>query len=182
MAAALGSRSALAGLTQAPRTTRARVQREVVAMAVKKVNSYDEGWTKGIGSVGLFLEDREKPAVNIFEQVQKKKLLTTVEQAGLLSAAEKAGLSLSKIEKLGLLSTAERLGLLTLAEELLTTEPGKISSASLPFFVAAIACLVFIPQDNLLESVIAYTLATGAGGVGAALFIGGFVVKSLQED
>lgn len=44
------------------------------------------------------------------------------------SAAEKAGLSLGKIEKLGLLSTAERLGLLTLAEDLLTTDPGKISS------------------------------------------------------
>jgi hypothetical protein len=44
------------------------------------------------------------------------------------SAAEKAGLSLSKIESLGLLSTAERLGLLTLAEDLLTTDPGKISS------------------------------------------------------
>lgn len=27
-----------------------------------------------------------------------------------------------------------------------------------------------------------YTLALGAGGVAAALFIGGFVVKSLQED
>lgn len=44
------------------------------------------------------------------------------------SAAEKAGLSLGKIESLGLLSTAERLGLLTIAEDLLTTEPGKISS------------------------------------------------------
>jgi hypothetical protein len=108
------------------------------------------------------------------------------------SAAEKAGLSLSKIEKLGLLSTAERLGLLTLAEDLLTTEPGKISSgqcwlrptgagespappnhlpvptpstellaaspgfaASLPFLVAAIGSLVFIPQDNALESFLA---------------------------
>lgn len=27
-----------------------------------------------------------------------------------------------------------------------------------------------------------YTLAAGTGAVGAALFIGGFVVKSLQED
>lgn len=86
----------------------------------------------GIGSVGIFLEDRERPAVNIFQQVQKKKLLTTVEKAGLLSAAEKAGLSLGKIEKLGLLSTAERLGLLSLAEDLLTTDPGKISSGEPP--------------------------------------------------
>lgn len=38
----------------------------------------------GIGSVGLFLEDREKPAVNIFKQVEKKKLLSGVEKSGLL--------------------------------------------------------------------------------------------------
>ena len=39
----------------------------------------------GIGSVGLFLEDRERPSVNIFKQVEKKRLLSTVEKAGLLS-------------------------------------------------------------------------------------------------
>jgi hypothetical protein len=39
----------------------------------------------GIGSIGIFLEDREKPAVNIFKQVEKKKLLSTVEKAGLLT-------------------------------------------------------------------------------------------------
>jgi hypothetical protein len=56
------------------------------------------------------------------------KRFTAAPHCLLRSAAEKAGLSLSKIEKLGLLSTAERLGLLTLAEDLLTTDPGKISS------------------------------------------------------
>lgn len=71
------------------------------------------------------------------------------------STAEKAGLSLGKIEQMGLLSTAERLGLLTLAEDVLTSDPGKISSASLPFLVAAIASLALIPQDNLAETVIA---------------------------
>lgn len=151
-------------------------------MASKKLNSYDDQWAKGIGSVGIFAEEREKSSVNIFKQVQKRKLLSSVEQAGLLTAAEKAGLSLSKIESMGLLSTAERLGLLTLAEDLLTTDPGKISSASLPLFVAAVGALVFIPQDNLVESILAYTIALGAGGVGVALFAGGFLVKALQEE
>ncbi|KAI7845127.1 hypothetical protein COHA_001332 [Chlorella ohadii] len=183
MAASLSARTALGGvqLQQKARAGHARLNTQIVA-AVKKVNSYDDNWSKGIGSVGIFLEDREKPSVNIFKQVEKKRLLSTVEKAGLLSAAEKAGLSLSKIEKLGLLSTAERLGLLTLAEDLLTTEPGKISSASLPFFVAAVGSLVLIPQDNVAEVIIAYTLALSAGAVATALFVGGFVVKSLQED
>jgi hypothetical protein len=35
--------------------------------------------------VGIFAEEREGSSVNIFRQVQKKKLLTTVEQAGLLT-------------------------------------------------------------------------------------------------
>lgn len=61
------------------------------------------------------------------------------------SAAEKAGLSLSKIEKLGLLSTAERLGLLTLAEDLLTSDPGKISSGGWK----GIAVLLFIVCGGL---------------------------------
>ena len=39
----------------------------------------------GIGSVGIFAEEREKSSVNIFKQVQKRKLLSSVEQAGLLT-------------------------------------------------------------------------------------------------
>ncbi|EFN59966.1 hypothetical protein CHLNCDRAFT_133072 [Chlorella variabilis] len=206
-ATALSARS-FAGvqLQQDARSLRVN-KRAVCSAASKKMNSYDENWDKGdccalgyaafpppppvmpmllacfgFGTIGLFAEDREKSSVNIFKQVEKKKLLSTVEKAGLLTAAEKAGLSLGKIEKLGLLSTAERLGLLTLAEDLLTTDPGKISSASLPCFVAAIAALVFIPQDNALESVLAYTLSLGAGGLGAVLFIGGFLVKGLQDE
>jgi hypothetical protein len=30
------------------------------------------------------MEDRERPSINIFKQVEKKKLLSTVEKAGLL--------------------------------------------------------------------------------------------------
>ncbi|KAI3429394.1 hypothetical protein D9Q98_005489 [Chlorella vulgaris] len=183
MNAALSTRSAFAGqqLQQQARHS-AKHAKRMTCLAVKKLNSYDEGWNKGMGTIGIFFEDREKSSVNIFKQVQNKKLLSTVEKSGLLSTAEKAGLSLSKIESMGLLSTAENLGLLTAAENLLTTDPGKISSASLPFFVAAIAALVFFPQDNGLETFLAYTLALGAGGIGAGLFIGGFVVKGLQDE
>lgn len=39
----------------------------------------------GFGTIGLFAEDSERPGVNIFKQVQKKQLLSTVEKAGLLS-------------------------------------------------------------------------------------------------
>ena len=124
MAASLSARTALGGvqLQQKARAGPARLNTQIVA-AVKKVNSYDDQWTKGkdagagrgglpppplppaaaaatqqldgsvrldpvcstgIGSVGIFLEDREKPAVNIFKQVEKKRLLSTVEKAGLL--------------------------------------------------------------------------------------------------
>jgi hypothetical protein len=39
-------------------------------------------------------------------------------------------------------------------------------------------CLVLL----LPRSPCSYTVALGAGSVGAALFIGGFVVKGLQDD
>lgn len=153
-----------------------------MTMVQKKVNSYDETWKKGFFGTGLFLEDNEKPTVNIFKRVEQKKLLSNVEKLGLLSKAEKAGFTLSKIEKLGLLSTAERLGLLTLADELLVTDPGKVTSASIPFFLAAVGALVFIPQDNALEVALAYTLALLAGGAATTLFVGGFVLKGLQDE
>lgn len=43
-----------------------------------------------------------------------------------------------QLEQLKLLSTAEKLGLFSLAEKVLTSDPGAISSASIPFFIAAI--------------------------------------------
>lgn len=151
-------------------------------MVTKKLNLVDEAWTKGIGTIGYLSEDKEKSAPNMLRQLEKKKVLSSVEKLGLLSAAEKAGLSLSKIEKLGLLSTAERLGLLSLADEVLVTEPGKISSLSLPFIVASIGAAALIPHDNGLEVVLSYTLATVFSGVAFALFVAGFVIKGLQED
>jgi hypothetical protein len=40
-----------------------------------------------MGTIGIFFEDREKSSVNIFKQVQNKKLLSTVEKSGLLRCA-----------------------------------------------------------------------------------------------
>ena len=40
--------------------------------------------------IGLFAEDREQPAVNIFKRVEQKKLLSSVEKLGLLSKARLA--------------------------------------------------------------------------------------------
>lgn len=159
-----------------------QANRGATVMAVKKVNSLDTEWKKGFWGTGIFLEDNEKPAVNIFKKVEQKKVLSSVEKLGLLSAAEKAGFSLSKIEKLGLLSTAERLGLLSLLDELLVTDPGKITSASIPFFLGAIFSLVLIPQDNAVEVALAYTLALLFGGAATTLFVGGFVLKGLQDE
>ena len=39
----------------------------------------------GIGTIGLFSEDRETPGVNIFKRIEQKKLLSSVEKMGLLS-------------------------------------------------------------------------------------------------
>ena len=47
-----------------------------------------------------------------------------------------------QLEQLKLLSTAEKLGLFSLAERVLTTDPGAISSASIPFFLAAVGELL----------------------------------------
>ncbi len=113
MAASLSARTALGGvqLQQKARAGHARLNTQIVA-AVKKVNSYDDNWSKGkaagdnrgllppplppaakpvlasacsadlrsacpagIGSVGIFLEDREKPSVNIFKQVGARETL-----------------------------------------------------------------------------------------------------------
>ena len=58
----------------------------------------------------------------------------------------------------------------------------QVSSASIPFFVGAVLSLVLIPQDNLAESFLAYTLALIFGGAFATLFVGGFVLKALQDE
>lgn len=148
----------------------------------KKLNTLDSGWTKQFLGTGLFVEDSEKAEVNILERVEKKKVLSGVESMGLLTMAENAGLSLSKVEELGLLSTAEKLGLLSLTESLLTADPGKVTSISIPLFVAAICALILIPDDTTLEAVLRYG-AAGLFFAGASVFfIGGFISSSLQED
>lgn len=180
---ALAQRSSLAGASLVSQRPSARKSvSTVVVAATKKLNVSDPNWSKGIGSLGYLLEDKEKASPNVFKQLEKKKILSSVESLGLLSAAEKAGLSLSKIESMGLLSTAERLGALSFAEELLVSDPGKITSASLPFIVAGIASLSLIPHDNGLEAALSYGLGATFLAVAGALFIGGFVVKGLQDE
>eukprot|EP00210_Caulerpa_lentillifera_P007931 g7570.t1 len=150
--------------------------------APKKLNTLDKDWTKKFIGYGYFSEDQESSSVNIFERLERKKVLSSVEQAGLLTAAEKAGLSLTKIEELGLLSTAEKLGLLTLAEKALTSDPGVITSISIPFLIAMIGALVLIPGDNILESILRFGTA-GAFGTGFLVFFaGGFLLSSLEEE
>lgn len=72
--------------------------------------------------------------------------------------------------------------MLSITEEVLQTNPGTISSLSIPFFVAAVLALVIIPNDNIAEAILRFGLA-GAFGTGfLVFFVGGFVVAALQED
>ena len=89
---------------------------------------------------------------------------------------------MGKIEELGLLSTAEELGILSVAENALTTNPGTVTSLSIPFLVAMIGALVFIPEDNLIESILRYGVAGVLGTGFLVFFAGGFVLASLQAE
>lgn len=155
----------------------------VVAMATKKkVNAYDDGWSKQWFGAGIFAENTESAPVNIVKSLEKKKLLSQLEKAGLLSKAESAGLTLSSIEKMGLLSKAEELGLLSFAENFATSSPAALASWALPLVVASILSIVVIPDDSTALLVLQYALASlfaiGAGG----LFVGSIVLSDLQED
>uniref|UniRef100_A0A0D3EQL4 Uncharacterized protein n=1 Tax=Oryza barthii TaxID=65489 RepID=A0A0D3EQL4_9ORYZ len=87
---------------------------KVTAMAPqKKVNRYDEKWSKQWFGAGIFAEGSEEVEVDVFKKLERRKVLSTVEKAGLLSRAEELGVTLSSLEELGLLSKAEDLGLLS---------------------------------------------------------------------
>ncbi|KAK7304589.1 hypothetical protein VNO77_42472 [Canavalia gladiata] len=154
----------------------------VVAMASqKKVNKYDENWKKEWFGAGIFYEGSEEVEVDVFKNLEKRKVLSNVEKAGLLSKAEELGFTLSSIEKLGVFSKAEELGLLSLLERAASFSPSALASAALPAFVAAVAAIVFIPDDStplvIVQAVIAAALGVGAIG----LFIGSVVLGGLQE-
>merc|ERR1711990_1416996 len=170
------TKAAAAGMT-ARSTTRV-----VTCMVGRKVITNDKDWDKGLGSVGIFLEDKETKSYNLIERLAKRKVLSSVEQSGLLSAAEKAGLTLSKVENLKLLSTAEKFGVLALLENAFAKDGATISSYSIPFFLGGLASLVLIPNDNPALVVAHYGTTTVMFGLFAALFAGGFVIKTLQED
>lgn len=156
---------------------------KVSAMAPqKKVNRYDESWSKQWFGAGIFVEGSEEVPVDVFKKLEKRKVLSTVEKAGLLSKAEELGVTLSSLEKLGLLSKAEDLGLLSLVENASAVSPSVLASVSLPLFVAAIVFVVVVPDDSVVlvafQAVVATLLLAGAAG----LFVGSFVLDGLQES
>ncbi|CAM6114129.1 unnamed protein product [Calypogeia fissa] len=154
----------------------------LVLAGKKKVNAYDDGWSKQWFGAGLFAESSEAEDGNIIKKLEKKKLLSQVEKAGILSKAESVGLSLSQIEKMGLLSKAEELGLLSLAENFATSSPAVIASFSIPLFVASILTIILIPDTDptlvIAQNILAFLFLGGAG----ALFIGSIILSGLQEE
>ncbi|RLM92502.1 hypothetical protein C2845_PM08G17180 [Panicum miliaceum] len=156
---------------------------KVTAMAPKKkVNRYDENWSKQWFGAGIFAEGSEEVSVDVFRKLERRKVLSTVEKAGLLSRAEELGVTLSSLERLGLLSKAEDLGLLSLVEAAAGASPSALASVSLPLLVAAVAAVVVVPDDSAAlvaaQAVVAAVLAAGAAG----LFVGSVVLAGLQES
>lgn len=145
------------------------------------MNKYDDNWKKEWFGAGIFYEGAEEVEVDVFKNLEKRKVLSNVEKAGLLSKAEELGLTLSSIEKLGVFSKAEELGLLSLVEKTASSSPSALASAALPILVAAIATIVLIPDDSPGLVAVQAVLA-GALGVGAAgLLVGSVVLGGLQE-
>lgn len=146
-----------------------------------KVNKYNENWKKEWFGPGIFYEGSEEVEVDVFKNLEKRKVLSNVEKAGLLSKAEELGFTLSSIEKLGVFSKAEELGLLSLLEKAAGFSPSALASAALPALVAAVAAIVLIPDDSAglvaIKALVAAALGVGAIG----LFIGSVVLGGLQE-
>ncbi|KFM22975.1 hypothetical protein F751_0333 [Auxenochlorella protothecoides] len=167
------------GLPSSPRGGRPSIR---LGAGPKKLNTFDDSWQKRWFGAGYFAEEKDVSPSSMYRKIEKKKVLSGVERLGLLSKAEKAGLTLTKIEQLGLLGAAENLGLLSLAERLLVSDPGLITSASIPALVLSILAAALIPHDTALTSIISYLISSLSLGVAAVLFITGFVVKGLQEE
>lgn len=154
----------------------------IFGVRVFQVNRYDENWEKQWFGAGIFTEGSEEVEVDVFKKLEKRKVLSNVEKAGLLSKAEDLGLTLSSIEKFGFLSKAEQLGLLSLLERAANSSPSVLASVAIPFFVAAIATIVIIPDDSLpliaAQAIIAGAFALGATG----LLVGSVLLGGLQES
>ncbi|XP_062169560.1 uncharacterized protein LOC133875441 [Alnus glutinosa] len=160
----------------------ARKSLTVVGMAPKKkVNKLDNDWEKQWFGAGIFYEGSEEVEVDVFKELEKRKVLSNVEKAGLLSKAEELGLTLTSIEKLGVFSKAEEIGLLSLLEKAAGFSPSALASAALPILVAALVVIVVIPDDSAglvaAQAVLAGTLAVG----GAGLLVASLVLGGLQE-
>jgi hypothetical protein len=146
-----------------------------------QVNKLDNDWEKQWFGAGIFYEGSEEVEVDVFKELEKRKVLSNVEKAGLLSKAEELGLTLSSIEKLGVFSKAEEIGLLSLLEKAAGFSPSALASAALPILVAALVVIVVIPDDSAglvaAQAVLAGTLAVG----GAGLLVASLVLGGLQE-
>lgn len=176
--------SSRAGVLAPARVAGAAPRRASVAANVvrnKKALSFDDSWSKGYGTQGIFVEGKESRGTNYLAAIEKKGVLSAIEKAGLLSQAEKAGLTLTAIEQSGLLSTAEKLGLLEVAERALVTDPGKITALSIAPLVTTIVVLAAFPDDNAALAIIKYGVAAVAGGAFLTLFAGSYVIAALQE-
>jgi hypothetical protein len=141
---------------------------------------------------------------SLLEKAERQGILTQVAQSGLLSKAQAAGLTLSKLEPL-LAIAASNKDVLILVEaagpELLPILPKvvELAPAALPLAAqaigvppivlqglglaslgAAVAAVVIIPDDTIVE-VAAQTLAVGVLGVAApaASFIGAAILSKI---
>jgi hypothetical protein len=70
--------------------------------------------------------------VDVFNKLEKLKVLSSVEKAGLLSKAKELGATLSSLEMLALFSKAKDLGLLNLTESDTIVSPAVFMFLSLP--------------------------------------------------
>jgi hypothetical protein len=141
---------------------------------------------------------------SLLEKAESQGILTQVAQSGLLSKAQAAGLTLSKLEPLLALAASNK-DILILVEaagpELLPILPKvvELAPAALPLAAqaiavppivlqglglaslgAAVAAVVIIPDDTIVE-VAAQTLAVGVLGVAApaASFIGAAILSKI---
>ncbi|KAM2541679.1 hypothetical protein TB2_021214 [Malus domestica] len=65
----------------------------------KKVNKLDSGWENKWYRAGIFYEVVEEMEVDIFNKLEKQKVMCNVKKARLLSKAEELGVTLSSIGK-----------------------------------------------------------------------------------
>lgn len=141
---------------------------------------------------------------SLLEKAERSGILTQVAQSGLLSKAQAAGLTLSKLEPLLAIAASNKdvlilveaagpellpilpkvvelaPGVLPLAAQAIGIPPVVLQGLGLASLGAAVAAVVIIPDDTIVE-VAAQTLAVGVLGVAApaASFIGAAILSKI---